>query len=181
MCGDTSDDERRREQALVLRAVQDADGAAFELLVAPYVARIQRYLASLVRQPADADDLTQDVLMQAWRQLHKFDGSGRFRGWIFAIAHRAFLQHARGKRRYWRALTGLRAEPVAQAVADNAAVAELDIHTLLSSLDADSRAVILLSRGMGLTHGEIAQATGKPLGTVKSLVSRATRRLVHEQ
>lgn len=168
------------EYRLIRKIVLGADQRVFTSLMRPYVAPIRGYLGRFVTDVADADDLTQETLLKAWNQLHRFDGRGRFKAWLFAIAHREFLQHARGKRRYWRAMSGLRREPGGMAVSDNAAVAGVDVATVLASMDEDTRAMVLLSRGLGLTHVEIATVTGKPLGTVKSTISRATRMVLDD-
>lgn len=166
------------EYRLIRKIVLGADQRAFTTLMQPYVSRIHGYLRRFVSDASDADDLTQETLLKAWGQLHRYDGRGRFVAWLFAIAHREFLQHARGSRRYWRAMRRFRREPGGNAVSDNAAVAAMDIETVLASMDEETRAMVVLSRGMGLTHGEIAEITDKPLGTVKSTINRATRRLV---
>ncbi len=175
--GQQGDEEELR---LIRRIVLGADQRAFSTLMRPYVARVRGYLGGFVSQPADADDLTQEVLLKAWSQLHRFDGRGRFVAWLFTIAHREFLQHVRGRKRYWRAIAGFRREPGGTAVNDNAAVAGIDVARILAAMDEETRAVVILSRGMGLTHSEIARVTDKPLGTVKSVLARATRSLVDE-
>ena len=168
------------EYRLIRKIVLGADQRAFTTLMTPYVSRIRGYLRRFVQDPADADDLAQETLVKAWDQLHRYDGRGRFVAWLFAIAHREFLQHARRNRRYWRAMSRFRREPGGNAIGDNAAVAGLDVATVLASMDEDTRAMVILSRGMGLTHVEIAAVTGKPLGTVKSTINRATRTLLDD-
>ena len=74
----------------------------------------------------------------------------------------------------------MRAEPMAATVSGDAASASSDLERLLDALDPDTRGLLLLSRGVGLTHAEIAEVTGKPLGTVKSTITRATARLLDE-
>ena len=159
-----------REWRLIQRAAHAADRDAFDVLVRPYIGRIRGYLGSLTYDDGDAEDLAQATLINAWRNLHRFDGSGRFVSWLFAIAHREFLQYLRKRKRYRRALDGLASETGAARVADEAA----------NPLDLASREVVILARAVGLTQAEIAAALDKPLGTVKSLLLRATRRLLDE-
>lgn len=175
-----TDPDAETERRLLQAARLSADSAAFSRLVAPHVAPIRRYLERFTQDGADADDLAQETLVTAWRRLGDYDGRGRFKAWLFAIAYREFLQHARSRRRLWRALGRLRAEPAADAVSGDAAAASSDLARLLDALAPEARAMLLMSRGAGLTHAEIAEITGKPLGTVKSVINRATRRLCDE-
>ena len=168
------------ERRLLQAARLSADSVAFSRLVAPHVGPIRRYLERFTQDAADADDLTQETLVTAWRRLDDFDGRGRFKAWLFAIAYREFLQHARSRRRFWRALGRLRAEPAPDTVSGDAPAASSDLERLLDALEPEARGMLLLSRGVGLTHAEIADITGKPLGTVKSVINRATRRLCDE-
>lgn len=170
------DAERRLLQAARL----SADSVAFSRLVTPHVGPIRRYLERFTQDTADADDLTQETLVTAWRRLADFDGRGRFKAWLFAIAYREFLQHARSRRRFWRALGRFRAEPAPDTVSGDAAAASSDLERLLETLEPEARALVLMARGVGLSHSEIAEITGKPLGTVKSVINRATRRLLDE-
>ena len=180
MTEDATEPDAETERRLLQLARVGADSAAFSRLVAPHVTPLRRYLGRFTSDAADADDLTQETLLTAWRRLVDFDGRGRFKAWLFAIAHREFLQHARSRRRFWRAIGRMRAEPMAATVSGDAASASSDLERLLDALDPDTRGLLLLSRGVGLTHAEIAEVTGKPLGTVKSTITRATARLLDE-
>lgn len=167
------------EAQLVALVQQSGDPAAFSRLVRPYVAPIRAYLARLTT-PGDADDLTQETLLTAWRRLSGYDGRGRLKAWLFSIAHREFLQHARARGRLRRALSRVANEPQARSFSGDAPAASSDLARVLGTLDAETRALLLLSKGVGLSHAEIADVVDKPLGTVKSTLSRAIRRLVDE-
>lgn len=161
--------------------IHASDTRAFDSLVAPYVGRLRGYLYSLAKNESDADDLTQTALLKAWSELHRFDSRGRFIAWMFRIAHREFLQGLRSRRRYAKAMSGYGELSAADKhVSGDAPAAALDLSTLLATLEPDSRSALLLSRAVGLTHAEVALAMDKPLGTVKSLISRATTQLVQE-
>ncbi|MEL6869584.1 MAG: RNA polymerase sigma factor [Pseudomonadota bacterium] len=164
---------------MIRKAAFSSDTQAFDSLVAPYVGRLRGYLRGLAGNASDADDMAQTALTKAWTELHTFDARGRFAAWLFRIAHREFLQSLRARRRYAKAMSSLAVEPhTPQATSGDGAAAQIDVNALLATLDEDSRAAIILSRAMGFTHPEIATALDKPLGTVKSLISRATRQMV---
>lgn len=165
------------EQRLIQLAAFSSDTKAFDTLIAPFIGQLRGYLRGLAGNHSDADDMAQTTLTKAWAELHRFDGSGRFVAWLFRIAHREFLQSLRSRKRYAKAMGALADEPQARSAADGAAAA-IDVQAILASLDPDARAAMILSRGMGLTHAEISQTLNKPLGTVKSLINRATQQLV---
>ena len=97
----------------------------------------------------------------------------KLRSWLFGIAYREFLDHARkAKRRRRLSLRTVPPEPV--AVPSGCA---LDIERAMDSLPPDCRAVVLLCLLHGLTQSEAALATGMPLGTVKSHVTRGKAKL----
>jgi len=97
----------------------------------------------------------------------------KLRSWLFGIAYREFLDHARkAKRRRRLSLGTVLPEPA--AVPSGRA---LDVERAMDSLPPDCRAVILLCLLHGLTQTEAAAATGMPLGTVKSHVTRGKAKL----
>ena len=97
----------------------------------------------------------------------------KLRSWLFGIAYREFLDHARKARRRRRLSLGA-VPPEPAAVPSGQA---LDIERAMDGLPPDCRAVVLLCLLHGLTQGEAALATGMPLGTVKSHVTRGKAKL----
>lgn len=165
-------DERR----LIQRVTLASDTQAFDALVAPYLSRLAGYLRGLAGD--DADDLAQKTLLKAWSNLHRFSGEGRFIAWLFRIAQREFLQHLRQHRRYRAAMSDYHASDEAATAQADGTAAAIDVERILASLEPEVRAMLLLSRAVGLTHGEIATLLDKPLGSVKSTISRTTQQLV---
>lgn len=170
------------EWNLIQQVTLTGSQAAFAELITPYQSMVRRYLRRLTRNDADADDLAQDVFINAWSKLSTFTNEGRFVSWLFAIAYRTFLQHRRGWRRYVRAVQGFhdRGAGGPETVSGEAGQAAADLERVMSLLDERQRSLLLLSRGIGLTHTEIAGVMDMPVGTVKSEISRTTRRIVDE-
>ncbi|MEL7296680.1 MAG: RNA polymerase sigma factor [Pseudomonadota bacterium] len=166
------------EQRLIQRVVLASDTQAFDALTRPYLGRLRGYLRGLTMHDSDADDRLQTTLIKAWQELHRFDHRGRFVAWLFRIAHREFLQGARAGKRYHQAMARYDGQSDGMSQSGDQAAAAMDIETILGSMHGDSRAAIILSRAVGLTHAEIAQAMDKPLGSVKSLLTRATQEIV---
>lgn len=111
--------------------------------------------------------------MKAYRALDQLSDKEKLRSWLFGIAYREFLDHARKIKRR-RSLSQKFAPPSPAPVPSGQA---LDIQRAMDSLPPDCRAVVLLCLLHGLTQAEAAAATGLPLGTVKSHVTRGKAKL----
>src|SRR5215213_5003482 len=86
--------------AAVVHAVRDGDEAAFTALVEPYRARLRVHCYRLLGSFDDAEDLTQETLLRAWRGRAAFEGRAQLRTWLYRIATNACLNAlARAPRR----------------------------------------------------------------------------------
>lgn len=133
---------------------------------------------------ADAEDLTQQVFVAAWRSRRSYDPErGSLVAWLLAIARTQVADGLRALHRDRKvaAATRAAAPPAGSApgsaedpdrVADQLLVADE-----LDRLPADQRRVLRLAFYDDLTHVQIAEATGLPLGTVKSHLRRGLQRL----
>jgi len=149
------------------------DERAFAELVKRRQATVRGLLRRLCGNAALADDLAQDAFVQAWRSLSQVRNAAAFGGWLKQVAVRTWLQHARKAK--------LALEPLDDASTVEDVVAtpgeRIDLDRALARLNPAQRTCVTLSYGEGLSHGEIADATGWPLGTVKSHVARGGARL----
>lgn len=126
--------------------------------------------------PTDADDLTQQVFLTAFRKLDKFQGRSSFATWLYRVASNEALQFLRrsGRDRHQPILCDpLDAQP--------SGLDELDQHDLLQHildrLDPDLRTIFLLREAEGLSYYEIALILDIAEGTVASRLSRARQSL----
>lgn len=116
--------------------------------------------------------------MHAWDKLPTFTGAGSFIGWLLRIAYTTFLQSKRRSKRYAEILTEAARDEGAgidRAVYDVQEATDLD--RLLAVLTAEERAIMLMSYAAGLSHREISEATGQPVGTIKSIIHRGKERI----
>jgi RNA polymerase sigma-70 factor (ECF subfamily) len=145
--------------------------AAFTLLVRAHEAAVRRFLRRLAGDAAD--DLAQETFLKAWRAAGHYRGDGRYRAWLMRIAWSLFLDARRaGLRRDQREADTF----VAENRPDPDAA--LDLERALSTLGERERGAALLCFGEGCSHGEAAAIMGVPLGTLKSIVTRARAALV---
>lgn len=162
------------ELAAVVAAT--GDHRAFGELVRRHQSLVRGMLARMSRNSALADDLAQDAFIKAFEKIGSFSGSGSFKSWLCRIAYTEFLQSARRTRAQDRMLdrykTGLEESEPAR---DSGASVDLDRG--LATLREEERIAVVLCYACGLSHGEAAEATGMPLGTVKSHVNRGKAKL----
>lgn len=120
-----------------------------------------------------ADDLSQQVFLQAWRRIAYLREPHKFGAWLKRLALNTWLQ-------YLRANDALHdADPLDVSVVAPPTMpgAGIDLDRALAVLSLPARLCIVLSYHEGMTHPEIADVTGLPIGTVKSHVRRGTQQL----
>ncbi len=157
------------------------DRAAFARLFAHFGPRVKAYLQRLGAGPAQAEDLTQDVMLTVWRKAPAYDA--KLAGpatWIFTIARNRRIDQLRRDRRQLldRDDPGLLPEP--EALPDrtlDAARWERRLGAALDELPAEQAQMLRLAYYEDRSHGDIAQSLRLPLGTVKSRLRLAVARL----
>ncbi|MDJ0710007.1 MAG: sigma-70 family RNA polymerase sigma factor [Woeseiaceae bacterium] len=143
---------------------------------AELVSRRQVWIRNLMRRccgNADlADDLSQQVFMQAWRAVDQLVDAERFAPWLKRLAINTWLQHKRRN----DPLEGADEHEEFAAQHEKPGIA-MDLDRALATLPEEVRLCIVLSYHERMTHGEIEDFTGLPLGTVKSHIRRGTQKL----
>ena len=154
------------ERTLVELAQRGDRGAFSELahLVSP---RLFRVAQRILRDYANAEDATQQALVQIWRTLPRLRDVERFDAWSYRILVNACYSAARSERRRPPTLHVL--ETDAATVDGVGAIADRDmLDRAFLRLPPEQRAVLVLQYYLDLGHAEIAELLGVPLGTVKS-------------
>lgn len=170
--------ERDAAHKHVLLAIAGSD-AAFGELVRAHQGALIALLTRVCGNRAAAEDVAQTAFVKAWRNIRSLRDARLFRSWLRRIAMRAAIDAARGRDQDSELDEELGGEHAAVR-----ADARLDLDAALAQLSVAQRAAVLLSYGEGLSHGEIADELGMPVGTVKSHVARgaqALRRLLSDE
>ena len=169
------------DRRLVLRA-RLGDRDAYGKLVARHQGRVRGWLRHLCRDHAEADDLAQDAFVRAWARIDSLKDTSRFAPWLMKIAYNEFLQERRSRKRRDELMVRFAAEgaPHHESAPSAEPESALELRRVLSILSRRERAVVVLNYAYGYSHGEVSQLTGLPLGTVKSLIHRGSRK-VREQ
>lgn len=163
---------RSPESALVGLARSGNRDAFAEL-----VNRRQAWIRNLMRRCSGnaelADDLAQQVFMQAWKSIHQLHAVERFAPWLKRLAVNTWLQQKRKS----DPMRGAEQHEEADSAHSESPGVAMDLDSALGRLPEDVRLCIVLSYGEGMTHAELADFTGIPLGTVKSHIRRGTQKL----
>lgn len=141
-----------------------------------------RVARAVLRNTADAEEVGQEALLRAYRRFHRLRDRDRFRGWLVRIAFRLALDRSRAaKRREQRETLWAQPLPV-PTTEDLAAATEFQRHLdrELAELPPKLRLVLLLSAMKGHTLEEVAVILALPLGTVKSRLFLARKRLAEK-
>lgn len=110
--------------------------------------------------------------MHAWSRIHTYAGTGSFIGWLLKVAYTTFLQSKRRSDRYAEVLKAM-GEQGGSPEYPQSSEELTDLEKMLAILEEHERVVMIMSYSCGLSHREISAATGQPVGTVKSIISRA--------
>lgn len=159
-----------------LLAARDGDRSAFAAVIRGAQADVWRLAAHLVSGD-EADDITQDVFVRAYRSLPRYRADASARTWLLAIARNACADAIRTRRRQRRLHARLeQATSTAPVTPGPERRTELD--ALLDSLTPDRRMALTLTQVLGCSYFEAAEVCGVPVGTIRSRVARARADLI---
>jgi RNA polymerase sigma-70 factor, ECF subfamily len=171
------DQDLRRLLAQVARGNQTAFETLYDRLAGP----VYGLILKIVRDPAQSEEVAQEVLLEVWRTAARFDSSrGSPTGWVMTIAHRRAVDRVRSEaaaaNRELRAAEVLvRGDEVAESVE-----ASLDADRLrhcLQGLSKAQREAITLAYYGGYTYPQVAAQLGAALGTIKTRIRDGMLRL----
>ena len=167
--------------ALVDRAVASRDAAAFGELYDRFVERVYRYLHLRTGRQAEAEELTEQVFLQAWEAVEQYRWQGRpFVAWLYGLAHNVHVDHVRRQRATISLDPGSRPLEVPREPATAELAQRLDADLLvgaLSRLRPEEHEVIVLKFVDGLDTRQVALLLDKSEGAVRVLQMRALRSL----
>lgn len=159
----------QQEDATLLILIQEGDEHAMALLYDRYSRVVYSVALRVLRNPASAEDVLQEVFMRIWRCPNRFMASrGNLGGWLAVVSRNRSIDELRRNRP-----TEQVDEMVLPSLYDLAAEAEHNgmmekVRSVVQKLPPEQKKAIEMAFFDGLTHSEIAAMTGDPLGTVKT-------------
>ncbi|MGW3368318.1 RNA polymerase sigma factor [Streptosporangium canum] len=164
--------------------IRDGDTEAFEQLFDEFARSVYGHAFRLTGNWSTAEDVTSLTFLEAWRLRHRIDANdGSLRPWLLGIATNVARNTRRAARRYDDALTRMPRNEEAPDLADEV-VGRIDdaerlaaIRRVYGRLRRQEQEVFALVVGAGLGYAEAAEALGISVGTVRSRLSRARKKL----
>ena len=163
------------------RQILGGTPGAWAAFVDTYGPRLRRLARRYAACEADAEDLTQEIFVALFKSLATFRGESSLATWSYRVALNHCLKHAAKVRPVTVPYEATReeAEPPERGPVQQATQRELSghLHTALENLSPDHRAIVVLHELHEMTYAECAAVLNVPIGTVKSRLSTAFRRL----
>lgn len=173
------------DESLVVEAVAGSRDA-FDELVVRHQLRIYNLVRAMSGGVVDADDVTQETFLRAFRAIARFRGESTFRTWLYRIAMNVMKTHQEQLGRRLTLIVSADPGEHGESAIDRA-VSGLDLESDVARRDAidralaglpdDLRAIVTLRDVQGLAYEEIAAVLCVPVGTVESRLFRARQRL----
>ncbi|MCW9034491.1 MAG: RNA polymerase sigma factor [Rhodospirillales bacterium] len=167
---------------LVLAALE-GDINAFGTLVGRLQGRVYGFILRHVKNPNDAEDLTQDTLLETHRKLANFQGNSKFSTWVLGIALNIARNYRRRTPQYRYPHVGddeipetpdMKSDPYRET--ENKAFAQ-SLQEAINTLPEDVREALVMVSLEGMGYQEAAEVVGIPTGTMKTRVFRARKML----
>jgi RNA polymerase sigma-70 factor (ECF subfamily) len=167
--------------AAQISLVARGDAAAFDAVFEQLGPSVFGVVKRVIRDPAQSEEVTQEVLLEVWRTAAKFDaGRGSATAWVMTLAHRRAVDRVRSvqkqsERERRIAAADIPYDEVIEAV--ESSFERERVRRCLNSLTEVQRESVTLAYYRGYTYGQVASLLGVPTGTVKTRMRDALIRL----
>ena len=174
------------EDGELLDLITQQDRKALEVLYDRYSKAVYSLAMHMLGDSGAAEEVTQDAFFNVWRRASTFRSErGKVSSWLFSIAHHRVIDEARRRRRHDKMQVYQEVELISQPADDTSdptkyATLQMQrsaIMKALSALRPEQREVVMLAYYGGFTHSEIASRLAQPLGTVKTRMRLALKKL----
>jgi RNA polymerase sigma-70 factor (ECF subfamily) len=172
-------DELARE---LVRKAQGGDRAAFEELVKKYYRQIYRWALGITRDPDDADDVVQEVLVRLHKRIESYAGKSQFSTWLFQVTRNTALGQQRKLARRRNLLLGFRRTEHEAEISSDQTMGQLQtsqmvdhVRVLYEALPTRQRQVFDLADLQGFKPSEVGEMLGMNPVTVRANLCKARR------
>jgi RNA polymerase sigma-70 factor (ECF subfamily) len=169
-----------------MAANADEKRKAFEQEALPHLDAVYRVAVRLAGDPSQADDLTQETMLKAYRAWHQYKQGTNIRAWLLTILRHTFINEYRRKKHMASTVDvddveGFTVFAEVQEVDPEGRffdrIVDDEVLQAIDRLPEEFRETLVLSDVEGLSYAEIAEVTSVPVGTVKSRLFRARQAL----
>jgi RNA polymerase sigma-70 factor (ECF subfamily) len=173
------------DDVALIRRMVEADETALGALYDRWVRSLYSLVLHLLRDPDEAEDVVEETFWQAWRKADSYEPSrGAVSTWLLTIGRRKALDRLRARKRSRedlvdneRTFDDLPSQSPDPSVDAEGSELKENVKAALRALPAEQREVLELGYFSGMSQTEIAEATGQPLGTVKTRMRLALQKL----
>ena len=167
-----------------IRLFNRGDVNSFDLIYRSYREYVQRICFCMLRDPAEAEDATQDVFVRLFYKINTFRGESAFSSWLYRLTTNSVLMRFRKNRLRWVALE--ETEECNEGSCREISMMDLNLSGVLDRIDLESaikvlpvgyKAALVLHDIHGYRHREIAEMFGRSIETSKSQLHKAHLRL----
>jgi RNA polymerase sigma-70 factor (ECF subfamily) len=151
--------------------------AAFKTELIELLPSLRAFARSLAHNPAQADDLVQDTLVKALANVDRFEQGTNLRAWLFTILRNHYYSQLRKSKREIEDADGKFAARLSSRPEQDGSVDLEDFKVAFQQLAPDHREVLTLVGASGCSYEEAASICGCAVGTIKSRVNRARKKL----
>jgi RNA polymerase sigma-70 factor (ECF subfamily) len=171
----------------LMARIQARDDAALATLYKRHTPLLRTIVSRVVHNDHDVDDLLQEIFLELWNRADSYEeGKGKALGWIVTLSRRRAIDRIRRRQAYDRAAERMRLETATEPDAGRYQGVEEDANAtdraevfqrILATLPVAQREALQLAYYKGLSQREIAAQTGIPLGTIKTRLELAVRKV----
>jgi len=170
----------------LIQRVSEVDKDALEALYLRYQTRVYSLAMFMLKQPALAEEVTQDIFLNIWLKAGSFNAErGQPKGWIMSVAHHKIVDLIRSRRRTivntdpadYETLDLLPAGGASTEAQVEQTLERERIMRALATIPESQKEVIMLAYFGGFSQSEMAQRLDQPLGTIKTRVRLAMQKL----
>jgi RNA polymerase sigma-70 factor (ECF subfamily) len=170
------------EEMVLIATIQAGQSAKFEILVENYQRRIYATLLAMLGNRQDAEDITQDTFITAFRKIKQYEQRSSFYTWLHRIAFNLAIDLQRKQKRTTKKCVGdqlleTQESSESQATTPDAITIAKEtgqlVQLAMSRLEPERRNIIALRDLQGLDYSDIAAMLDLPMGTVRSRLHRA--------
>jgi len=168
------------DDRVLVQAAQAGDLDAFELLVRRYQTPVYRIALRLLASSADADDVTQDTFLRAWRSVSRFRGDSAFATWLYRIVTRRCFDLLAAR----RPTVVLDEDLLGPSVDPWTTIEQRErlraLTRQIQALPPDQRAALVLCEFEGLSYAQVADVLETTAPAIKGRIHRARLTLLKE-
>lgn len=176
------------EEARIVQQVKNGNIEAFEALVKAYEKRVYNIALKMLGNPEDAEDAAQEAFIKAYMSIGTFRGDSRFSVWLYRLTNNCCIDLLRKRRdKMSLSVTGADGETVELDIPDERSGPEdevikkelrLSVREGLEKLPEEYRRILVLREIGAQSYAEIAEILDIDIGTVKSRIFRARKKLL---